>query len=331
MARIKNNRFIIQRTILFKYSFWFLVRSEKFLCIACRECIKCVTGCQVEHHTQEYQIWPEKEGQWSVTIERWLRDRHYFGNSSGESTGQFLILTIMSFLLLCCLAFQMFLVSGGMTVKKIPKTCLDHMNDGAQKNGYFSVAGKGGKTLTVYCDFTSEPGSAWTLVMSWSLANKDVPAFKSEPFKQDVPLNEKTPNWVAYRMSKNEMDLIKSGSSHWRSTCSFDKFGVDYTDYMRGNFKDFDITTYLGQQQCRKVDYINIRGHIGYHSTVTFWQVTNGYLLHTDSSITKCSFNGKQGARHSEDNFGYYYTTNPAFRCTSGPSATTQYWFGSYI
>lgn len=224
-----------------------------------------------------------------------------------------------------------YVTSSQHQIKAIPKTCLDHLKDGAKENGHYSVAGPNYETTTVYCDFTSEPGSAWTLVTSWALANKNLPAFRSDPLTENVPVNERTPNWVSYRMSKKQMANVKTRSSHWRATCSFDKFGVDYTDYMRGSFGDFDITTYLGSGQCKKVEYINVRGNIGYQSTTAFWQVKKGYMLHTDSSLKPCEFNGQPGAKASEDNFGYYYTTNPAFRCTAGLAATTQYWFGEYL
>lgn len=56
------------------------------------------------------------------------------------------------------------------------------------------------------------------------------------------------------------------------------------------------------------------------------------FEFHIDSWATdpvSCDFNGQDGEVHSEDNFGYYENTNPAFRCSSSPESTTQYWFGS--
>ena len=234
-----------------------------------------------------------------------------------------------------CFTVQLFVAqkhcANGGIIKTIPKTCLDYLKAGAKANGYYSVAGQNGETITVYCDFTSEPGSAWTMVISWSFANKHVPVFRSKSLTENSPVNEKSPNWVAYRLPKQQMVFIKSHSTHWRATCSFDKFNVDYRDYVRGNFKDFDITTFLGYKQCKKVEYINIRGYVGYHQKVAFWQVVNTYLFVTDSHYRGCDFDATSGATPSEDNFGYYGVTNTKFRCTSGPSATTQYWFGGYI
>ena len=213
----------------------------------------------------------------------------------------------------------------------IPKSCLDYLKDGVKANGYYSVAGINGKTVTVYCDFSSEPGSAWTLVISWAFENKMLPAFRIHPLTENVPVNERTPNWVFYRLSKAHMAFLKGQSTHWRATCSFDKFSVDYKDYMRGSVKDFDITAYLGRQKCQRIEFINIRGNVGYNTTVPFWQAKNTYILCTDTSIRACQFDGRSTAVPSEDNFGYYGITNPNFRCTSGPTATTQYWFGGYL
>merc|ERR1719419_1159595 len=101
-------------------------------------------------------------------------------------------------------------------------------------------------------------------------------------------------------------------------------------DYLRGKFSEFDITAYVGKAQCKPVEYINVRGYGG-HETVAMWQLPDLNLLHTDSSYAGCHFNALDGAKPSEDNFGFYSVANPNFRCTSGPTATTQYWFGGYI
>jgi len=216
-------------------------------------------------------------------------------------------------------------------------SCLDLLKSGVQTNGYYTVEAKG-ETWKVYCDFTSEPDSAWTLVMSWSHANSRTPGFHSKSLTQDAPVNERIPNWDVYRMSRGQMSKLRAQSSHWRATCGFDKFDVgfkkemrvDYRDYMRGKFSEFDITTYTGKGACKPVEYINIRGYGG-HETVRMWQIPDSCFLHIDSSYPGCQFNAKSGSKPSEDNFGHYSVSNANFRCTSGPTATTQYWFGGYI
>ena len=81
---------------------------------------------------------------------------------------------------------------------------------------------------------------------------------------------------------------------------------------------------------CFKTELVNIRGHIGIHKTARFWQVAASYTLHIDSSLKGCQFDPTVGAASSEDNFGYYGTTNPKFTCTMNGDSTTQWWFGSY-
>ena len=209
-------------------------------------------------------------------------------------------------------------------------TCLDHLKQGKTKNGYFRISDTSGGKLTVYCDFTSEPGSAWTLVMSWANHNRLLPAFKSNPLTDNVKVNDKTPNWFAYRQSKKAMRFLRSRSTHWRATCNFNKVKFDYRDYMRGNFRDIDITTYLGSGKCKKIEFINIRGNVGYQTSVAFWQKRNTFIIHTDTAYRDCPYKAA-GAVPSEDNFGHHVSINKKFRCTSSPSATTQYWFGGYL
>ena len=190
-----------------------------------------------------------------------------------------------------------------------------------------------------YCDLSSEPGAAWTLVMSWNLKSKDLPNFKSKTFLQDAPINHDTPNWDAYRQTLARMKKVRSHSTHWRATCSFNRPGfqnlrksIDYRDYIRGKFSDLDVMTFLGHSTCFSVEYANIRGHAAASGTTAqFWQVHNTYLLHIDSSHSNCGFKPNSGAVPSEDNFGYYGAVNIRFRCTAGNEATTQWWFGGYL
>ena len=86
-----------------------------------------------------------------------------------------------------------------MNITPTAKSCLDHLKFGNKENGFYSVSDETGDGFTVYCDFTSEPGSAWTLVTSWALKNKDMPNFRSLTFKADAPVNENSPNMQAYR------------------------------------------------------------------------------------------------------------------------------------
>ena len=167
--------------------------------------------------------------------------------------------------------------------------------------------------------------------MSWANKFRSLTQFQKIPFKFNAPVNENAHNWNLYRLSLTRMRSLQSHSTHWRATCSFPTHGVDFTDYVRGNFKDFNIVDFLGVGQCRKVEYVNIRGHKGFHLTARFWQVANTLILHIDSSSSGCNFDPRSGSVRSEDNFGFYGTTNPKFRCTAGDDSTTQWWFGAHL
>lgn len=222
------------------------------------------------------------------------------------------------------------------------KSCLDYLNHGQSKSGFYPLWDKGQRYLA-FCDFASEPGSAWTLVMSWSLKHKNLPHFRNKVFMQDAPINHKTPNWEMYRQTLARMKSIRSRSTHWRATCWFNDYHYgtshygsqfSYRDYLRGKFSDFDIMTWVGSGTCQPVDYVNIRGYSAYGGqTAQFWQAKDQYTLHIDSSQTRCDFKADVGAAGSEDNFGYYGTVGMNFRCTAYSSSyrTTQWWFGGYL
>ena len=212
-----------------------------------------------------------------------------------------------------------------------PTSCLDYLLRGASKCGINRLYDNSGNSFPAYCDLKSEPGTAWTLVMSWSNENHRLPAFMKSAFKNNAPVNENSQNWNMYRLSLVRMRSLQSHSTHWRATCSYPTHGVDFKDYVRGSFKDFNIVDFLGGGKCKKVEYIDIRGHLGIHATAPFWQSANSHFLHTDSSSTGCQFKPKSGSVSSEDNFGYYGTINPKFRCTQGPQSTTQWWFGAHL
>ena len=178
----------------------------------------------------------------------------------------------------------------------------------------------------------SEEGSAWTLMMSFLFKNKGMPRIFGYKFELDAPLNEHSPNWNLYRMSLSQMTHLKSKSTHWRATCSFPTYKVDYTDYVRAKFADFDVMTFSGYGHCKMVEFVNIRGHQCAQCTARWWQL-NGYIAHIDSSHSGCQFDPTKGSVNSENNFGFYTQgeINKKFRCTANPLSTTNWWFGGYL
>ena len=207
-----------------------------------------------------------------------------------------------------------------------PTYCDEYGQQGVSKDGIYKIYDNDGNSFPAYCDLKSEPGIAWTLVMSWSKQNRFISAFRSTPLQSNASENENSPNWDRYRLSLERMKSLQVHSTHWRATCSYPTHGIDFRDYLRGNFKDFNIVDFLGTD-CKRVEYMDIRGHNGTNLTAPFW--ANFWVgLHTDSSIDFCELNATVGAVWSEDNFGSYKDINPKFRCTQKDSSTTQWWFG---
>ena len=202
-----------------------------------------------------------------------------------------------------------------------PTSCVEYGQQGAYKNGIYNIYDNDGSSFPVYCDLKSEPGIAWTLVMSWSRENRVISAFKNAALQVNAPENENSPNYDRYRLSLERMRSLHVHFTHWRATCSYPTHGIDFTDYLRGNFKDFDIVDFQGHGECKRVDDVDIRGHNGTNLTAPFWaNLEMG--LHTDSSLVLCKFNAA---------VGFYEGINPKFRCTQEDSSTTQWWFGAHL
>ena len=122
------------------------------------------------------------------------------------------------------------------------------------------------------------------------------------------------------------MEYIYSSSTMWRATCSFSMYQSNiYLDYVRAQISEVDILSFNGLE-CRRVDYINIRGHSGLNITVGFFQ-TNTYIFSIHSLSIPCDFE-PGGSNDTADFFGHYGRISKAFRCTKYTESTTQYWFG---
>ncbi|KAK3697110.1 hypothetical protein QZH41_016917 [Actinostola sp. cb2023] len=219
----------------------------------------------------------------------------------------------------------------GQLISKGPKSCVEYLQmGGTGTNGIYGLRlDESFQTYDVYCDFTSEPGSAWTLVQS-----KSVGAEKNTglSFSVDNSINESRPNWDAYRLSLNRMEALRAVSTHWRITCNFPIAGVDYRDYVRAKFLDFDMINFKGEGSCMLTEYMDIRGHNCTSCTVPWWQGDRQPSFHTDSSDRyRCNGISIPGSFPNEDNFGWYHITNNNFSCTTDSESTTNIWIGGYL
>ncbi|KAK3734226.1 hypothetical protein QZH41_012951, partial [Actinostola sp. cb2023] len=210
------------------------------------------------------------------------------------------------------------------------KSCLDYLRYGVTENGIHTITDTSGDTYQVFCDLTSEARSAWTLIMSQAFKNKNMAEFCRKSLTENAPVQENTPNWEAYRLSLNRMQLLSKQSTHLRITTGFTVYGVDFRDYLRAKVTSVDILS-ISAGECKMVEYINIRGHKGYDVTVPFWQRSD-YLFRTSSFKLICQFDATKGSTHLEVNFGRYCrAANPKFRGTANGDSTTEYWFGGYL
>ena len=210
-----------------------------------------------------------------------------------------------------------------------PRSCLVYLQAGWRYSGFYNISDNEGSSFPVYCDLTSEPKAAWTLFMSERTPGFGL--FKGVPLYANKPMNEFNPHWNVFRLSLAKMRQLRSLSSHWRVTCSFQLDGLVLRDHVRARVVDFDPIDFNGLAVCKKVEYMNVRGHTCSNCDVAWWQ-DNNQMLHHDSSRAKCGFNPTDGAVATEDDFGFYKSFNTKFRCTeSGRESTTNYWFGSYL
>ncbi|XP_067026503.1 uncharacterized protein [Acropora muricata] len=182
-----------------------------------------------------------------------------------------------------------------------------------------------------FCDLTSENGFVWTLLESFSLANRK--DFQSRAFLQDYPVSQNSFKWNKFRLSLPIMNLTLSHSTHFRATCNFNTDGLVTTDYLRAKTTDFNFLLPI-QDPCVKMEYMNIRGYDCYNCTARFYQNIDEHI-HCDSyNVGTCQFTSARNdavkLHGGEDNFGYYGTINPSHRCTSNDNATTQWWFGGH-
>ena len=189
------------------------------------------------------------------------------------------------------------------------------------------------KLFDVFCDFDLNSTNAWTLIQSYELENRKT--FERKLFPMDFAVNSTSPRWDAYRLSKFRMQSIQKDSSKFRVTCNYDTDGVVYRDYLQVATDQIDILTYASGSSCILVEQIDIRGQSCRDCTAFFFQNLDR-SLHIDSYYSAsldCEFQPTGSLScdgEGEDNFGVYDCANPAHRCTSAQSSTTQTWFGRH-
>lgn len=139
----------------------------------------------------------------------------------------------------------------GHRCKKTIRSCHDVILSGKHKNGVYQILNRTKNILYVYCDFSSEPGAAWTLVQSYSLekgqSDRATDMFSTKSLKEDYAVEEEYPgnNWSSYRLSRANMESIRYHSTQWRATCEFPTIGIDFKDYFCASLSSFDPCIHL--------------------------------------------------------------------------------------
>jgi len=179
----------------------------------------------------------------------------------------------------------------------------------------------------------SESGFVWTLIQSFSLANKDIFA---DDFGTNFPVNNSNNevDWNSYRLSLLQMESLANHSTHLRATCNFPTEGLNYTDYARAKLKGHNIFD-TWDNVCQLYERVNIRGIECFNCTALTQQSRkNAWTIKSYQSKARgCDLDGRPGASGHENNFGRYRNSsiNGNHRCSSSPESTTQHWFGAEL
>ena len=169
---------------------------------------------------------------------------------------------------------------------------------------------------------------ARTLIMSYALKNVS----QIRPLTIDAPIDENNVNFQAWRLSKANMELVKSYALKWVTSCNFDTNGWTLqTDSLHVRFSKFDILendNALGQ--CTSAVKMIIRGETCQNCNVAITQsATNPFRVNTDSpSINDCGGTIPTASTTGcpEESFGLYQCANAAHQCAASPQSTTQFW-----
>ncbi len=190
----------------------------------------------------------------------------------------------------------------------------------------------------VYCHFNSD--GAWTLVQSYSFANKSLHQIK-KPLSDDAPVSEEDLTWSGYRLREPRMRSIKDNSSFLQLTCDYEKHhDIEQSDYVQIPLEDI-------KKSSQDVDFLELSGYTSYtgigggrgkigehdlnHCKIKFHQDTNWPLhVHIKKTVPECKFNKLSHCYDISYNyFGDYYSrTGCGHGCVQNHYSTTQLWFG---
>jgi hypothetical protein len=192
----------------------------------------------------------------------------------------------------------------------------------------------------VYCHFESEV--AWTLVESYSFANRSLDQFK-ESLSEDRPISENALTWSGYRLSKARMESIKNSSNFLQFTCDYEK----HIDLNQSDFVQLELQNLKTTVGGNIVDVLELSGHTSYvvvgngrgkigeydlsSCQIDLYQYAQSQLY--VCTISECTFSVLSCTDNNFYNFfGNYYShsacVKKVHRCVQNANSTTQLWFG---
>ena len=209
-----------------------------------------------------------------------------------------------------------------------------------RESGMYKVVDSSNSLYEVYCHF--DPNAAWTLVQSYSFANRSLDQIKN-PLSNNLPLSENDPTWSGYRLSKSRMKSIKDNSNFLQFTCEYEKHRlITQSDYVqiplqdiKKNDQNVDFLEFRGQTSDISID--GGRGRIGEfvltHCQIWFHQRTNSPLhVHIRGTVSGCTFSSLSCPSDTYDYFGRYSNSFDCIKevhhCIQNDNSTTQLWFG---
>ena len=227
----------------------------------------------------------------------------------------------------------------GDNCEKRIRSCQGYSN-GSRTSGVYKVLDSAGSLYEVYCHF--DPDGAWTLLQSYSFANRSLVAFK-QPLYENSPHGENALSWKAYRLSHARMTSIKQDYAFIRFTCEFEKFSdrdIENSDYLQVKREDFspmfDVFSYvidmeyiwplawgkIGNQHL--IDKCEIRLHQSAYVPL------HAHVLY-DYFTCELSPSSKDDNCTGDYNFFgelYWGCRDKNHRCVSNDNSTTQLWVG---
>ncbi|CAB4025698.1 PREDICTED: uncharacterized protein LOC107342716 [Paramuricea clavata] len=227
-----------------------------------------------------------------------------------------------------------------------PITSCQGYAKGSRKPGMYKVVDSiGGPLYEVFCHFDSD--SAWSLVQSYSFANRSLDQFKKS-LSNNRPISENALTWSGYRLGKARMESIRNNSSFLQFTCDYEKhIDLNQSDFVQLELQNLKTTfggnnvDVLELSGCTSYVLVrNGRGKIGEYDLnyckIKLCQFPDWplHVVFENSDPPSCMFNAVSCSGYTYEYFGSFhysidYCVKRVHRCIQNGNSTTQLWFST--